>query len=140
MGRLTINPNASAEYSQQKGVEYIVLQINDSKIIEDQQIQQLGQELSNYIDNYTGTNFCIDFGCVDFCSSTFLSKLMTADKELKIRRGGRALGLSNLRPGIYGLFKIIRLDRLFDMDEESKNRYEEHERRAREEREREARV
>ena len=72
MSRLTIDENASSEHSQQRGVEYIVLRINDNNVIDENKIDEMGQQLYDHIDTYPHVNLCLDFRSVDFCSSVFL--------------------------------------------------------------------
>lgn len=124
MIRTTVDKEASAEHSQKKGVEYLVLRLNDSKIFEDLQITELGQELFEYVDHYPQSNVCVDFENVDFCySSSFLGELMTADRKLR-DSNRNPLGVRNVSPEIYKVFVITGLDRRFEMDEASKMAYE----------------
>jgi len=56
----------------------------------------------------------LDCSRLRFLSSAALGKLITLDKKVRVR-GGR-LKLSNVRPEIYELFAITRLDRLFEIE------------------------
>ena len=55
----------------------------------------------------------LNFSSVDFLSSAALGKLITLDKKVKANSG--ALKLSNVRPEIYEVFAITKLNRLFDI-------------------------
>ncbi len=121
---ITIDQSASEKHSQERGVDYLVLKLNDNIIIGDEQIYELGQELYDYIDyRHPKANLCLDLKVVNFLSSTFLGKLMNADKKLK-SSGRNPLGLRNVKPGVYEVFEITRSCRLFDIDKASKNAYE----------------
>ena len=123
MKRLNVDQGASEEHSRVRGIEYVVLKIEDQKIFQDDQISELGDELWSYIDGNPSANLCVDFGNVDFCSAVFFGKLITAQKKLEYTHRN-SLGLKNLQPGIYEIFSITKLDKLFDIDEASKNAYQ----------------
>jgi anti-sigma B factor antagonist len=55
----------------------------------------------------------LNFSSVDFLSSAALGKLITLDKKVKANSG--SLKLSNIRPEIYEVFAITKLNRLFDI-------------------------
>ena len=58
----------------------------------------------------------LNFSNVEFLSSAALGKLITLDKKVKAN-GGR-LKLSNIRPEIYEVFAITKLNKLFDIKDE----------------------
>lgn len=90
-----------------------VVRFRDHKIIEDINIQELGQELFRLVESDGRERLLLDFSAVDFLSSAALGKLITLDKKMKAH-GGK-LKLSNIRPEIYEVFAITRLNRLFDI-------------------------
>lgn len=95
-----------------------VVRFRDQKIIEDINIQEWGQELFHLVDAENRQKILLNFAGVDFLSSAALGKLITLDKKVKARSG--ALKLCNIRPEIYEVFAITKLNRLFDIrDEES---------------------
>jgi anti-sigma B factor antagonist len=53
---------------------------------------------------------------VDFYSAAALGKLITLEK--KVKANGGVLKLSNIRPEIYEVFAITRLNRLFDIKDD----------------------
>jgi anti-sigma B factor antagonist len=55
----------------------------------------------------------LNFSSVGFMSSAALGKLITLDKKVKAKGG--VLKLCNIKPEIYEVFAITRLDRLFDI-------------------------
>jgi anti-sigma B factor antagonist len=93
-----------------------VIHFRDQKIIEDLGIQVLGQELFNLVEVENRKKLVLNFSSVDFLSSAALGKLITLEKKLKNRSG--TLKLCCIRPEIYEVFAITRLNRLFDIKPE----------------------
>ena len=58
----------------------------------------------------------LNFTNVDFLSSAALGKLITLDKKVKADSG--KLKLSNIRPEIYDVFAITKLNRLLDIKDD----------------------
>jgi anti-sigma B factor antagonist len=85
----------------------------DRKIIEDVNIQELGQEMFRLVEADGHERLLLDFSTVDFLSSAALGKLITLDKKMKAHGG--TLKLAAIRPEIYEVFAITRLNRLFDI-------------------------
>jgi anti-sigma B factor antagonist len=90
-----------------------VVHFRDQKIIEDLGIQEMGQELFQLVEGENRKKLVLNFSSVDFLSSAALGKLITLDKKTKARGG--MLKLCNIRPEIYEVFAITRLNRLFDI-------------------------
>jgi anti-sigma B factor antagonist len=93
-----------------------VVRFRDRKIIEDINIQELGQELFQLVEEERREKLLLNFLSVDFLSSAALGKLITLDKKMKV--AGGTLKLSNIRPEIYEVFTITKLNRLFDIKED----------------------
>jgi anti-sigma B factor antagonist len=104
--RLEINPVG----------DVTVVRFRDHKIVEDINIQQLGQELFQLVEADNHDKLLLNFSSVDFLSSAALGKLITLDKKMKAHGG--TLKLSNIRPEIFEVFSITKLDRLFDIRED----------------------
>ena len=96
--------------------EVTVVHFRDQKIIEDLGIQELGQELFHLVEVDNRKKLVLNFSSVDFLSSAALGKLITLDKKVKARDG--VLKLCNIRPEIYEVFAITRLNRLFDIKDD----------------------
>jgi len=90
-----------------------VVRFRDRKIIEDINIQELGQEMYQLVDQQNRDKMLLNFSSVEFLSSSALGKLITLEKKMKTVGGD--LKLSNIRPEIYEVFKITKLNRLFDI-------------------------
>ena len=93
-----------------------VVRFRDQKIVEDINIQELGQEMFRLIESDNRKKLLLNFSSVDFLSSAALGKLITLDKKMKA--AGGTLKFSNIRAEIYEVFVITRLNRLFDIKDD----------------------
>lgn len=93
-----------------------VVRFVDRKILDEANIQELGQELFQLAEDDKRKKLLLNFASVEFLSSAALGKLITLDKKVKAR-GGR-LKLSNIRPEIYEVFAITKLNKLFDIKDD----------------------
>jgi anti-sigma B factor antagonist len=99
----------------QKG-EVTVVRFVDRKILDEANIQELGVEMFKLVEQEQRKNLLLNFFNVEFLSSAALGKLITLDKKVKVN-GGR-LKLSNIRPEIYEVFAITKLNKLFDIKDD----------------------
>jgi anti-sigma B factor antagonist len=93
--------------------EVTIVRFRDRKIVEDINIQEWGSEMLRLVDTEKREKLLLNFSSVDFLSSAALGKLITLDKKVKAHGG--VLKLSNIRPEIYEVFTITKLNRLFDI-------------------------
>jgi anti-sigma B factor antagonist len=93
-----------------------VVRFRDRKILDEASIQELGQELFNLVEIEKRGKLLLNFSSVDFLSSAALGKLITLDKKVKAHSG--KLKLSNIRPEIYEVFAITKLNKLFDIKDD----------------------
>jgi anti-sigma B factor antagonist len=93
-----------------------VVRFVDRKILDEANIQELGQELFQLIEEENRKSLLLNFLSVEFLSSAALGKLITLDKKVKAH-GGK-LKLSNIRPEIYEVFAITKLNKLFDIKDD----------------------
>ena len=93
-----------------------VVRFRDHKIVEDINIQQLGEEMFHLVEVDNRDKLLLNFSSVDFLSSAALGKLITLDKKMKAHGG--TLKLSNIRAEIYEVFAITKLNRLFDIKDD----------------------
>jgi anti-sigma B factor antagonist len=93
-----------------------VVRFVDRKILDEANIQELGQELFQLIEDEKRKSLLLNFSSVEFLSSAALGKLITLDK--KVKAAGGKLKLSNIRPEIYEVFAITKLNKLFDIKDE----------------------
>ena len=95
--------------------EVSVVQFKDRKILDESNIQEMGRELFELVEQKRA-KILLNFMNVEFLSSAALGKLITLDKKLKSTKG--QLKLSNIRPEIYEVFAITRLNKLFDIHDD----------------------
>ncbi len=93
-----------------------VVRFRDRKILDEANIQLLGQELFHLVEQDNRSKLLLNFTTVEFLSSAALGKLITLDKKVKAASG--QLKFSNIRPEIYEVFAITRLNKLFDIRED----------------------
>ena len=95
-----------------------VVGFRDQRIIEELGIQEMAQELFQLVEAEGRKKILLNFAAVAFMSSAALGKLITMHKKVKASNG--VLKFCNIRPEIFEVFAITRLDRLFDIkkDEE----------------------
>jgi anti-sigma B factor antagonist len=93
-----------------------VVHFVDRKILDEQNIQIIGDQLFSLVDNDGLRKLLLNFGNVEYLSSAALGKLITLHKKLQAV-GGR-LVLCNIDPQIYEVFEITRLDKFFNIQKE----------------------
>lgn len=92
-----------------------VIEFNDRKILDELAIRELGEQLQDVAESQDGVRILLNFQNVEHLSSAALGMLITLDQRVKERKG--ALKLSNINPQIYEVFKITRLNKLFEIHE-----------------------
>ena len=105
-----------AEYHQINTSEIgdvTVVKFVNSKIIDEEQIQQFGEELLSLVTAENKHALLLNFEGIEFLSSAALGKLIKLDKTLKT--AGGKLKLSCIRPELHEVFAITKLDQMFDI-------------------------
>lgn len=90
-----------------------VVEFEDRKILEDFIINQIGAQLADLVDENPEPRIVLDFKNVEHLSSAALGVLITLDKQVAERQG--KLALANIQPQIYEVFRITRLNKLFNI-------------------------
>jgi len=93
-----------------------IVNFTDRKILDDNNIQEIGEELFDLVDKHYKIKLLLDFDNVEYLSSAALGKLITLNKKVAEEDGD--LKLCGIRPQIYEVFKITKLNKLFDIYEE----------------------
>ena len=103
--------------SQNKDIT--VVHFVDNKILDEANIQQMGEELFALVEKENHPKLLLNFVDVEFLSSAALGKLISLKKKTAL--AGRDIKLCGIRPEIYEVFKITNLDQVFDIrdDEET---------------------
>ena len=94
-----------------------VVEFADRKILEELSIQEIGDELDRLVTTEPGIKLLLNFKNVDHLSSAALGMLITLNKKVKEQSG--ALKLSDINRQIFEVFKITRLNRVFDIHDTS---------------------
>lgn len=90
-----------------------IVRFVDRKILDEANIQEIGGELYALAENADVKKLLLNFAHVEFLSSAALGKLITLDKKTKTR--GCSLKLCKIKDEILEVFRITRLDRVFDI-------------------------
>lgn len=90
-----------------------VVKFVDKKILDEANIQELGLELFSLIEHDNRKSILLNFSDVEFLSSAALGKLITLDRKVKASKG--RLKMSNIRPEIFEVFQITKLNKVFDI-------------------------
>jgi len=103
---------------QQKSSLIMAAQVGDvgvvnfltSQVLDELNVQQLGQELNDLVEKRYMTKMVINFSKVRYLSSAVLGKLISLNKKINAQKG--RLALCCINPDILQVFKITRLDKL----------------------------
>lgn len=105
----SIKPGISVRYDANATV---VTFINE-KILEEKDIKALQESIMSVIEQSDQVNMILDFSNVKFLSSAVLGLLLRVSK--KIYERDSQLRLCNIDPKIYEIFKITRLNKIFEI-------------------------
>lgn len=92
-----------------------VVEFRDSKILDETLIQEIGIELFALVDQQFRPKLLLDFSNVDYLSSAALGKLITLHKRIREKKG--LLRFCTIKPKIYDVFRITKLDKIFEIHE-----------------------
>jgi len=101
--------NPTVALTQQKDIR--IVEFTNSKIIDELNISEIGQTLTTIIDQAPNPKLLLDFAQVDHLSSAALGMLINANGRIKSKNG--QLRLANIKPQIYEVFLITKLNKLF---------------------------
>lgn len=90
-----------------------VVEFSDRKILEEMSITEIGDELSALVSGNANIKILLSFRNVEHLSSAALGMLIKLHKQVK--DGSGQLRLAEINPQIYEVFKITRLNKLFDI-------------------------
>ncbi|MFH1747829.1 MAG: STAS domain-containing protein [Planctomycetota bacterium] len=90
-----------------------VVEFADRKILEELSIQEIGDELTSLVSSEPGIKLLLNFRNVDHLSSAALGMLITLNRKVQDQKG--ALKLSDINRQIFEVFKITKLNRVFDI-------------------------
>ena len=91
--------------------ELTVVEFNVRKLLEENEIADVGRQLTSYIESQLKPKIIISFAGVDHLSSSALGTLITVNYKVRERDG--QLRLCSINPQIYEVFLITKLNKLF---------------------------
>ena len=104
-----MNPNLSIKFFG----PIVVATLTDEKILDEQQLQSLEGSFIPLIEQNDKIKLIIDFGKVQFLTSSVLGLLIRISKKVYEAEG--VLRLCSINPKILEVFKITRLDKIFEI-------------------------
>ena len=107
-----VKPRISIYYAQ----NVTIVTLTDEKILDDEDIKALEDSIMPLIDG--PINLVVDFSNVRFLSSAVLGLLIRISKRINENKG--RLRLCSINPRIYDIFKITRLDEIFEIYPDAK--------------------
>jgi len=94
----------------------LTIVFDDARILDEIKLEEVGKELQEMLNKTTEERVIIDFRNVKFMSSSMLGKLVQTHKkcgEFKVK-----LKLCAIAPEIREVFKITKLDKLFEIEKD----------------------
>jgi len=91
------------------------VEFSDRKILDELSINEILNELIALVESQSDVKLLLNFDNVDHLSSAALGMLITLNKRVGDLNG--QLRLANISPQIYEVFKITRLNKLFEIHE-----------------------
>lgn len=105
--------------SSQVRDKILFIQVKDPRLVDETVLEQLESDISELIDKTDEERVVIDFSPVQFMSSSMLGKLVKIHKKCKEYKA--KLKLSGVSDDIREVFKITRLDKLFDFEKDAES-------------------
>ncbi|WP_236622351.1 STAS domain-containing protein [Novipirellula maiorica] len=95
--------------------DILLVGFTDSKILDSQRIEQVGRELQESVPQAVHKKMLLNFRGVSFMSSAMITKLVMLNKSCKAQ--GVGLKFCEVSPNVMEVFKITKLNKLFDIQE-----------------------
>lgn len=89
-----------------------VVNFRNTSILDGNAVEDIRQELYSLIDDKAQRKVVLDFTSVHFLSSMMLGVLLEMQKKSKAIKGN--IVICGLRPKIFEVFKVMRLDKLMN--------------------------
>ena len=94
----------------------------DRNILDEANIQQIGDEISAIIDDRDQPRLVVSFANVEHLSSAALGTMITINNKIRQKNGD--LRLADIDPQIYEVFVITKLNKLFNIHDSSQEALE----------------
>jgi anti-sigma B factor antagonist len=108
-----IQTGADALLKITKQDDVAVVRFATSRILDQSNVQQLGDEFDALIDRYKLRKIVLNFSNVSYMSSAVMGKLVSLLK--KVQASGGRLKLCSIEDSIYEIFEIMRFNRMFEI-------------------------
>jgi anti-sigma B factor antagonist len=95
--------------SEQKDIR--IVEFTNNKILDEANIAEIGQTLNAMIDEKEAPKLLLDFSNVDHLSSAALGMLINVNNRIRQKNG--QLRLASIKPQIFEVFVITKLNKLF---------------------------
>jgi len=95
--------------SEEKGIR--VVNFTNNKILDEGNIASIQESLNALIDENENPRLLLDFSTVDHLSSAALGMLINVNNRVRQKNG--QLRLANIKPQIFEVFVITKLNKLF---------------------------
>jgi len=112
-------PSRRSRLEVEDNGEIAVVNFIDRKILDEQNIQKIGEDLFSLIDQYDRKKILLNFRNVEYLSSAALGKFITLNKKVQAKNG--KLVMCNINEDIFEVFEITRLDRLFNIQKDEQS-------------------
>ena len=99
-----------------------VVKFIDKRILDEQNIQLIGEQMFELVDDEGNRKVLLNFANVEYLSIAALGKLITLNK--KIRAVSGQLKLCNIRPEIKEVFEITKLNKVLQIYDEEETALE----------------
>jgi anti-anti-sigma factor len=96
-----------------------IVEFVDRNILDEANIQAIGEEIAEIVDEGPAPRLLISFANVDHLSSAALGALITINHKVRAKQG--QLRLADIDPQIYEVFTITRLNMLFQIHQTSED-------------------
>lgn len=94
-----------------------IAELQTAKILDEEVINQIENQIDKQMNDLAMVSLVLDFSRVQFLTSSFLGYLIRLQKNISDNKG--QLRLCGINEKIEGIFKITRLDKIFDIHEDS---------------------
>jgi anti-sigma B factor antagonist len=99
------------DIEQQGGIT--IVRFAQSQVLDQSNVNELGNELMDLVEQRHRTRLLINFSKVEYLTSAVLGKLIALHKKIQELNG--ELKLCGIRPSIYEVFKITKLNKVFEI-------------------------
>ena len=106
---------AKGKLLSQSQKDVTIVTFMDTPILDDSNIGDLGNELMGIVEKCQKLKLVLSFSQIEYLSSAVLGKLVALHKKIKQCDG--ELKFCEIRPSIFEVFKVTKLDKLFEVCE-----------------------